>query len=275
MALEAGTGTDLDTPAAERPGHRLDHVLVAAVEDGRQGLEHRDRGAEVAQEGGEFTADGPPADDRHRTGEFGEGEDLVRGHHQRAVDVEPGDGPGHRTRRQHHIGTGDLHGVAFVAGDTDPVVGEQRATPAVHGDPAALHQARQALEQLVDHLLLAGLADREVHAGWVTPGAGPDAEPGRSGYRPVDGGRLQKLLGRDTAPVEAGSAHLVHLDHGHRQTGRRSVEGGGVTPRTSTDDHHVVRRSVRSRRSVPPGCRCCAVHLGCRGNHLRCVLARA
>ena len=70
---------------------------------------------------------------------------------------------------QDDVGAGDLGGRAVVAGDPDPVAGEQGPAAVEDLDAPALHQPGQALEQLVDHLLLAGLADREVEGGGGAP----------------------------------------------------------------------------------------------------------
>ena len=70
--------------------------------------------------------------------------------------------------------------------------------------------------------------------------AGAHAEGGGLGHRAVDVGRLQQLLGRDAAPVEAGPADLVPLDDGDPEPGRRAVERGRVAPRSTADDDDVV-----------------------------------
>src|SRR5215467_9217982 len=73
---------------------------------------------------------------------------------------------------------------------------------------AACDRALQALPEPVDHLVLVGVDARHVDA--VEPG--PDAE--RLGLvRLVSDLRgVQKGLGRDAPPVQAGAAHLVLLD---------------------------------------------------------------
>ena len=52
-----------------------------------------------------------------------------------------------------------------MAGDPDPVAGQQGAAADERGHRAALQQAFQPVPQLVHHLLLTGLADREVEVG--------------------------------------------------------------------------------------------------------------
>ena len=58
-------------------------------------------------------------------------------------------------------------------------------------------------------------------------------------HRPVDGGRLEELLGRDAAAVQAGAAHFVLLDHGDVETGQAPTQGGGVAGGTATDNHDI------------------------------------
>ena len=154
---------------------------------------------------------------------------------------------------------GHLGGGPVVAGDADPVAAEQRAAAVEHGHAPSLQQAGQPVEQLVDDLLLALLADRELDRR-ARSGRRPahDPELGGRAHRAVDGGRLQELLGRHAAPVEAGAAHLVQLDQRHRQPGGGAVEGGGVPARPPADDDHVeacpippVLRLLPPLRSAP------------------------
>src|SRR5439155_26050174 len=93
----------------------------------------------------------------------------------------------------------------------------------------------EALPQLIDDLLLSGLAGGEVHRGLV----GLDAELLGAGDGAVDGGGLEELLGRDAAPVQASAADLLLLDHGDVEAGGGAVQGGGVAPGASTDHDHV------------------------------------
>ena len=68
---------------------------------------------------------------------------------------------------------------------------------------------------------------------------GVDAEVGR----PLDGaqhlGRLEELLGRDAAPVQAGPADPALLDERDVEPGGRAVERGRVAGRTAAEDHDV------------------------------------
>ncbi len=136
----------------------------------------------------------------------------------------------------------------------DLVVRLERPGPDQRGHLAPLEQAGQALEELVDHRVLAVLAPGEVdrHAAHV------DAELLGPLDRPVHGGRLQELLGRDAAAVQAGAAHLVPLDDGDREPGRRAVERRGVPARAATDHDDVElflachRLSSSSSQRRPP-----------------------
>ena len=72
------------------------------------------------------------------------------------------------------------------------------------------------LPELVDDLLLAGLALGEVDRRLL----GDDPELLGAGHGAVHRRRLQELLGRDAAAVQAGAADLVLLDHRDVQPGR-------------------------------------------------------
>ncbi len=104
----------------------------------------------------------PPPITATEAGQVVEGQHLVRGHHDRAVDVETRDRARHRAGRQHDVGAGHLDGRAVVPGDAHPVVGQQGAAPVEDRHPTTLEQAGQPGEELTDDLLLALLADREL-----------------------------------------------------------------------------------------------------------------
>jgi hypothetical protein len=52
-------------------------------------------------------------------------------------------------------------------------------------------------------------------------------------------GRFEKFLGGDATAVQARAADLVALNEGDVETGRGSVEGGGVSTGTSSDNHYI------------------------------------
>ena len=70
--------------------------------------------------------------------------------------------------------------------------------------------------------------------------------------RPPDGAehrrRLEELLGRDAAPVQAGAADLVLFDDGYGQPGGGAVKGGRVPARAAADDDDVVLRRLSLAR---------------------------
>src|SRR5207244_8711307 len=94
--------------------------------------------------------------------------------------------------------------------DRDDLAGAERARALDGGDLAVLHQPLEALPELIDDLLLAGLAGGEVDRGLIRQ----NAELLGPGDRAIDGGGLEELLGRDAASVQAGAADLLLLDHG-------------------------------------------------------------
>ncbi len=77
--------------------------------------------------------------------------------------------------------------------------------------PRPFMRPDEPLEQLVDDLLLAALADCEVHDG--LPGLDAELLGPRHGAHHAGG--LEELLGRDTPAVQTGPAHLVALDDSH------------------------------------------------------------
>ena len=232
VSVDLDPGAHLDAAPLEGAAHDLGHVAVTAGDDPGKNLEHGDLRAQVAHHRRELAADGPGADDDHRGGKPLEVEQLVRGQHHPSVDLEAGQGPGHRPRGQDDMVALQLPSV--VQADLAP--GQQRARSREDGVLAGPHQALQALPQTVHDLLLAGLAGGEVHGGLL----GLDAELLGPGHGPVHRCRLQELLGRDAAAVQAGPAHLLALDHGHRQPRVPPVERGRVAAGPASDDHDVV-----------------------------------
>ena len=72
------------------------------------------------------------------------------------------------------------------------------------------HQAGQSFVQLLDDLLLAGLANGEIDRR--LPGRNPEVLGARNGTD--DGGSLEKRLCGNASPMQARSANLVPLDNG-------------------------------------------------------------
>ena len=154
----------------------------------------------------------------------------------RAVDVEARDGARRRAGGEHDVGALQRGRRAVVALHRDGAVGAEGADAVVDVDLAGLHQPGEALPEAVD--------DRCLRA-WLTAKstvrlAGLDAELLGPGDVAVHRRRLEELLGRDAAPVEARAADLVLLHARHLQPGAGAVERGGVAARTTTDHHQVV-----------------------------------
>ena len=244
VAGDLDTGAHVDALPLERAEDDAHDVLVDAREDLGQRLEHRDLAAEVVEHRGELAADGAAADDGHPLRHLAELEHLVGGE-DRATDVEAGDGPRHRARRQDHRVAVELGGAAVGEVDGDAAIGAEPAGAGEHRDLAVLQQTRQALEQRLDHAVLASHGRGHVDRGI----AGLDAELLGPAHRPDHVARLEQGLGRDAATVEAGATDLVLLDEGDVQACGRAVEGGGVATGTTTDDDDVK--------------------VLCRGNHLQ------
>ena len=106
----------------------------------------------------------------------------------------------------------------------------------------------EPLEQPVDDLLLAALADREVGRDLAR------REPELVGVleRPVDVGGLQELLRGHAAAVQARPADLLALDDRDVEPRRGAVEGGGVAAGAPADDDDVVVRLLRGHAASFP-----------------------
>ena len=107
--------------------------------------------------------------------------------------------------------------------------------PVEGGDLATLEHRLETLGQPVDDLLLALLRHRQVEDGL----ARLHAEFLGSGHGAHDLGRLQQLLGRDAAPVQAGAANPRLFDHPDGQPGGGPVQRGGVATRPAPEDDDV------------------------------------
>ena len=146
-------------------------------------------------------------------------------------------------------------------------VGGERSGTGDDGDLAALEQRLEPARQPVDHLLLAHLRDRHVERGR----GGLHAELGRAADRPVHLGRLQELLGRDAAAVQAGATDPALLDHGDVETRRGAVQRGRVAARSATQHDEIefrfghgrapFLREIPSRSPIREGLVSCRVQL--------------
>ena len=138
-------------------------------------------------------------------------------------------------RRGPRCVAGERRRRAVRAGDRHGAIRPEAADAFEDRDLLRLHEAGQALDDAIDDLLLAGLRRDEVDDGR----AGLDAELGGVGDVALHRGGLEERLGRDAAAVEAGAAHLVHLDDGDVEAGRRGVQRCAVSAR-STADHDEI-----------------------------------
>ena len=175
----------------------------------------------------------PPPMMATRAGSVVELEHVVGRQHPGAVEVE--------ARQRTRVGAGGEHQVGALhlgpVGESHPVRGRvgDLAPLAEHGDLAPLQQGLEALGQPVDDLALAGLRAGQVERG--DPGV--DAEVGSPLDRAQHLGGLEKLLGRDATPVQAGPADPTLLHECDVEPRRRAVERGRVARRTATQDHDV------------------------------------
>ncbi len=235
VTLHLDVGADGDLPLLERPLHRPGDVLITTREDLRHGLEDGHLAAEIGQHRGELAADRAAPDHHGAARDVIDRQQLVGGDHDPSVDVEPGQGPGHRAGCQDHVPPLELHLARTAAADQHRPIGGQAAGSVVHGDLATGQQTAEALGQLIDDGLLALLG-----GGHVEPGdLGRDAELTGLADGAVHGRRLEQFLGRDAADVQAGTADLLSLDHGDVQPRRGAVESRRVAGWATADDDHV------------------------------------
>ena len=145
-------------------------------------------------------------------------EDLIAGQDETAVHLEARDGAGDGPGRSRTAGArSSLTVPSAASARTPPRL--QGAGPGDGGDFALAQEALKALVLLVDHPAFARLGGREVDAPplHADPVSGPL-------HRPVDRRRFQELLGRDAAPVQAGTPTLLFSTRAMRRPcGRRKA----------------------------------------------------
>ena len=105
VAVDRHPGAHVDALLLERLQHRAGDVIVTARQDLRQRLEDRDLRTQVGERRCELAADRPAADHHRPPWDVRDVEELVGGHHDRAVGLEPGDDPRHRPAREDHCVT--------------------------------------------------------------------------------------------------------------------------------------------------------------------------
>src|SRR5262249_56434825 len=112
---------------------------------------------------------------------------------------------------------------------------DEASLPVDDRDLAPLERRLEALRQLVDDLLLAGLADGEVERRLAA------VDPELLG--PGDGaqhlGGLEQRLGRDAALVQTGPADLLVLDERDPEARGRAVQRRPL-PTRPTPPHHAA-----------------------------------
>ena len=175
----------------------------------------------------ELTADRPAADHRGALRQRREVEELVGGDDDAAVDLEAGQGARHRPRGEHHEAPGQARAPASGPSTT-------RTTPSASRRPVPLATVTPRPLSSPDRPLKSRSTTSFLR-DWLTEKSttgSPTARPNSPacGDRAAHVGRLEELLRRDAAAVQAGPADLVALDQRDAQAGRRAVEGGGVAP---------------------------------------------
>ncbi len=169
-----------------------------------------------------------------------EHEEVVGGQHLLAVERDAGELAGRGAGREDQRVADQLGAVGHadevaVGVDDGAGAGDDRDLP-------ALEQRLEALGELVDDLLLAGLAGREVQRGLA--GVDPELLGVADGAEHLRG--LEQLLRRDAAAVEAGPADPLLLDHRDPEPGRGSVQRGRVPAGATAQDDDIEPLSHRA-----------------------------
>ena len=241
---DADAGAKRDPALFERADDDVGDVFVAPGEDLGKGLEEGDVHAEVGEHRGELAPDRPGTDHRRRTGQVAPVQELVGGLHIAPVHLEAVEHPGHGTGSEHDVGSLESAERAVGGRDLDDLAREQPPGPGHDCDLALLQQTREPLEELVDDLVLAVLARRELDDGLARLYAELLRPPT---VRNTDAVSRNSLAG--TQPLcKQVPADLVLFDHGYGQTGGCAVEGGRVPARAAADDDDVVLRRLSLAR---------------------------
>ena len=249
MPAHGDTRVHVDTTLPERPADRLGHVGVATHEDLRQRFEERHRRTQVGQHRGELATDGATTDHRHPPGHLGDRQQLIARDHQLAIDLEPADRAGRRAGSEDHmVGLHQRRPTIGTALDRDRVVHPETTGAVVDRDIATRQQGPEALDQLVDHPLLALLADDQVHRRLSVTRPHPERRSAPHGSQ--NGRRLEQFLGRDAAHVQAGSTDAVLLDQAHVEPRSCAVQGSRITGGPPADHHQVMTLRHRYRLTL-------------------------
>ncbi len=125
-----------------------------------------------------------------------------------------------------------------AVGETHPVSGgvDDLTARRVQRDVAAAQQGLDPLRQAVDHLLLATLRSAQIERGETHL----HAEVVRGLDGPQHLGRLEQLLGRHAAPVQARPADAVLLHQRDIEAGGRSVERRAVAGGSAAEHYQIV-----------------------------------
>ena len=164
VAGDGHAGADVDAPLLERPEHDPGDVVVAAGQDLGQRLEDRDLGAEVGHHRGELAADGAAADDHGRRRAAAASESSSSEVTTRVPSTsKPGMVRGTEPEARITWVAGELDVARLAAGDRARC-GRRASVPMPSKTVTLrlLSRPDEAVGQLVDDLLLAGLGDGEV-----------------------------------------------------------------------------------------------------------------
>lgn len=213
-------GTDIDAFLLETAHDNVGHVGVQTGKNLGKALEDRHVGTEIGKRRCELAADRPASDDGEPVGHRGQVEHLVGGH-DRAASIKSRDGPRHRTGCQDDVLPGDCLGTALVQCDCYRAVWPERSNPVKYGHLATLAHRRDAADQAVHDLLLAGLRLGKVDHRR----GGLDTELGTVVNMAFHRRRFEKGLRGDAPPVEAGAAQRILFDEGDVEASRGAVEG--------------------------------------------------
>ena len=246
-----GAGEDLDALPLEALAGEGGDLRVLHGQDLRQHLDHRDLGAQRAEERGELDADGARAHDEQRFRHLRRHHRLEVGPHQLLVGLETGQHARPRARRDDDvlglIGAGRQRALGRLAlGCLDRKLArglDGRLAPD-HGNLVLLHQEADAIVEPPGHLA------RALHHGLGIEAdvLGPEAVVLGVLHVMEDLGRTQQRLGRDAAPVEADAAQVVALDDGRLEPELAGADRRDVAAGSGADDDDVEALVSHGRR---------------------------
>ena len=226
---------------------RLDHLVVAELEQPLVPLDDGHAGAERGEDRGVLDADHPGADHDERRGDLGHVEDAVGVEDGGLVELDVRRAGRDRAGRDHDLVGLDRAHAPVRVGHLDPVLVDEPALPGQHPDVVSgelvsdhVHLARHHLLGAPDQILDGDLFLDPVALAVQAP-LGQAGEVDR---------RLAQRLGGDRAGVRAHAADgVAALDHGDRGAHLGRLDRR-LLPGRARAQHHEIEAAAFHRRDA-------------------------